>query len=58
MLDAERNRRNTEAAVPPFTQRIQLLDPTAERIEAPIDGGRIVANLRRPDARVRRRWSC
>src|SRR4029077_8860410 len=26
----------------------ELLDPTAERVEAPLDGGRVVGNLRRP----------
>ncbi|MGH2870599.1 MAG: alpha/beta hydrolase family protein, partial [Solirubrobacteraceae bacterium] len=48
VLDAERNRRNTEAAVSAMYAAHQLLDPTAERIEAPLNGGHVVANLRRP----------
>ncbi|MGA9857901.1 MAG: alpha/beta fold hydrolase [Solirubrobacteraceae bacterium] len=48
VLDAERNRRNTEAAVAALYAAHELLDPTAERVEAMIDGGWIAANLRRP----------
>jgi pimeloyl-ACP methyl ester carboxylesterase len=48
VLDAERNRRNTDAAVGAMYAAHQLLDPTAERIEAPLDGSHVVANLRRP----------
>jgi dienelactone hydrolase len=48
VVDPERNRRNTEAAVRALYAAHRLLDPTAERIEAPTDGGAVVANLRRP----------
>jgi pimeloyl-ACP methyl ester carboxylesterase len=48
VLDPELNRRNTEAAVGAMYAAHQLLDPRAERIEAPLDGSRVVANLRRP----------
>ncbi|MGB9185973.1 MAG: alpha/beta fold hydrolase [Solirubrobacteraceae bacterium] len=48
VLDAERNRRNTRAAMRALYAAHQLLDPTAERIEAPLDGNQVVANLRRP----------
>lgn len=48
VLDPERNRRATEAAVRAMYDAHTVLDPTAERIEAPIDDGMVVANLRRP----------
>jgi dienelactone hydrolase len=49
VLDPALNRRNTEAAVRALYNAHELLDPTAERIESSLpDGGRIVANLRRP----------
>ena len=48
VLDPERNRRNTEAAVRAMYAAHQLLDPSAERIEAPLNGRHVVANLRRP----------
>jgi Esterase FrsA-like len=48
VVDPERNRRNTEAAVRALYAAHRLLDPTAERIEAPTDAGPVVANLRRP----------
>ena len=52
VLDTERNRRNTHAAVRAMYAAHELLDPRAERIEAPVPGGHVVANLRRPaDAR-------
>ncbi len=46
--EPERNRRATEAAVRALYDAHALLDPTAQRIEAELDGGMIVANLRRP----------
>ncbi len=49
VLDPERNRRNTLAAVQALTAAHALLDPTAERVQAPLGTGRVVANLRRPD---------
>jgi 2,6-dihydroxypseudooxynicotine hydrolase len=49
VVDPESNRLATEAAVRALYQAHALLDPTAERIEAPLaDGGGVVANLRRP----------
>jgi 2,6-dihydroxypseudooxynicotine hydrolase len=48
VLDPERHRRNTEAAVRCLYAAHELLDPTAERVEAAMDGGAVVANLRRP----------
>ena len=48
VLDPERNRRNTEAAVRALYAAHAILDPGAERIEAPLDGAVVVANLRRP----------
>ncbi len=48
VLDPERNRRNTEAAVRCLYAAHERLDPTAERVEAAMDGGTVAANLRRP----------
>jgi dipeptidyl aminopeptidase/acylaminoacyl peptidase len=48
VLDAERNRETTERAKAALYAAHELLDPTAERIEAPFDGGHVVGNLRRP----------
>ena len=48
VLDAGRSRAAAERAVEALAAAHRLLDPTAERIEAPMDGHRVVANLRRP----------
>jgi pimeloyl-ACP methyl ester carboxylesterase len=48
VLDAERNRETTERAKAALYAAHELLDPTAERIEAPLDGAHVAANLRRP----------
>ena len=49
VLDPALHRRNTEAAVRALYDAHELLDPSAERVEAPLsDGGAVVANLRRP----------
>jgi dienelactone hydrolase len=48
VLDPERNRRATEAAIRALYAAHELLDPTAERIEAQLDDGFVVANLRHP----------
>ena len=53
VLDPERNRGNTEAAVRSMYAAHELLDTGAERIEAQIDGGTVVANLRRPTGTAR-----
>ena len=50
VIDLERNRANTEAAIRCLYAAHELLDPSAERIEAPMAGGSVVANLRRPAA--------
>ena len=48
VIDPERNHRATEAAVRAMYDAHAILDPTAQRIEAELDGGTVVANLRRP----------
>jgi pimeloyl-ACP methyl ester carboxylesterase len=48
VLDIERNRGATEQAIAALAAGHALLDPTAERVEAPLDGAQIAANLRRP----------
>jgi 2,6-dihydroxypseudooxynicotine hydrolase len=48
VIDPERNRRVTEAAVRALYDGLAIVDPAAERIEAELDGATIVANLRRP----------
>jgi dipeptidyl aminopeptidase/acylaminoacyl peptidase len=48
VVDVERNRAATRQAIAALASAHELLDPTAERIEAPLDGARIAANLRRP----------
>ena len=53
VVDAERNRATTERAIAALYAAHALLDPTAERVEAPLDGGRVAGNLRRPRGRRR-----
>jgi 2,6-dihydroxypseudooxynicotine hydrolase len=48
VLDPELNSRNTRSAIAALAAAHARLDPTAERIEAPIGEGTVVANLRRP----------
>ena len=48
VVDAERNRAATEQAVEALTNAHAFLDPTFERVEAPLDGASVVGNLRRP----------
>jgi 2,6-dihydroxypseudooxynicotine hydrolase len=48
VLDPEQNRRATEAAVGAMYDGLAIVDPGAERIEARLDGGTVVGNLRRP----------
>jgi len=48
VLDAERSRAAADRAVAALCRAHELLDPTAERVDAPLDGSRIVANIRRP----------
>jgi pimeloyl-ACP methyl ester carboxylesterase len=48
VLDGARNRDATERAREALYEAHHLLDPNAERVQASLDGGTIVANLRRP----------
>lgn len=48
VVDVERNRAATERAVAALTAAHEHLDPTFERVEAPLDGAAVVGNLRRP----------
>jgi len=48
VLDADAHRAATERAIAAMAKAHSFLDPTAERIEAPLDGGILAANLRRP----------
>jgi 2,6-dihydroxypseudooxynicotine hydrolase len=47
-VDAARHRQATEQSIAAMYAAHRLLDPTAERIEVPFDGAKLVANLRRP----------
>jgi pimeloyl-ACP methyl ester carboxylesterase len=49
VLDPERNRRATEAAVQAMYDGLAIVEPSAQRVEAEMDGGTVVANLRRPE---------
>ena len=49
MVDPERSRAAADMAVAAMAKTHEYLDPNAERIEVPLDGGRVVGNLRRPD---------
>jgi pimeloyl-ACP methyl ester carboxylesterase len=48
VLDAEKSAAAGDRAVDALTRALEHLDPAAERVEAPLDGGTVVANLRRP----------
>jgi 2,6-dihydroxypseudooxynicotine hydrolase len=48
VLDEGRSRAAADRAVAALREAHRLLDPTAERVQAPLDGAAIVANLRRP----------
>jgi dienelactone hydrolase len=48
MVDPERSRAAGDKAVAAMAKTHEYLDPDAERIEVPLDGGRVVGNLRRP----------
>ena len=53
VLDEARSRAAADQAVAALREAHRLLDPTTERIAAPLDGAAVVANLRRPPAAVR-----
>ena len=48
VLDEEKSRAAADRAVDSLRRAHGHLDPAAERLEARLDGGRVVANLRRP----------
>jgi dienelactone hydrolase len=48
VVDPERSRAAADRAVAAMARTHEYLDPDAERIEVPLDGGRVVGNLRRP----------
>ena len=48
VLDAERARAALGKSIEALYRAHSLLDPSAERVEAPLDGSHVVANLRRP----------
>jgi dienelactone hydrolase len=48
VVDAGRSRAAADKAVAAMAKTHGFLDPGAERIEVPLDGGRVVGNLRRP----------
>jgi 2,6-dihydroxypseudooxynicotine hydrolase len=48
VLDVDRHRQATLAAVSFMRDAHELLDPTAQRIAVPLDGAEAVGNLRRP----------
>ncbi len=48
MVDMAKYRAAADRAVNALRQAHRLLDPSAERLEVPFEGGRIVGNLRRP----------
>jgi dienelactone hydrolase len=49
VVDPARSRAAADKAVAAMGRTHEFLDPDAERIEVPLDGGRVVANLRRPE---------
>ena len=53
VVDPARSRAAADRAVAALRAAHRLLDPGAERIEAPLDGGAVIANLRRPPGAVR-----
>lgn len=48
MLDPDAHRSAADRAVSAIGEAHRLLDPTAERVEVPFEGGTMVGNLRRP----------
>jgi dienelactone hydrolase len=48
VVDPDKSRMAADMAVAAMARTHKLLDPTAERLEVPLDGGRVVGNLRRP----------
>jgi pimeloyl-ACP methyl ester carboxylesterase len=48
VVDPARSRATADKAVAAMARTHEYLDPAAERLEVPLDGGRVVGNLRRP----------
>jgi len=48
LVDLQRHRQAADAAVAALRAAHRMIDPTAERLEIPFEGGTMVANLRRP----------
>src|SRR5437764_521147 len=53
VLDADAHRAATERSIDALYRAHGYLDPSAERIEAPLDGAILAANLRRPRSEPR-----
>jgi dienelactone hydrolase len=53
MVDPALSRAAADKAVAAMAQTHEYLDPDAERLEIPLDGGRVVGNLRRPDGEAK-----
>jgi alpha-beta hydrolase superfamily lysophospholipase len=53
MVDPGLSRAAADKAVAAMAKTHEYLDPDAERLEVPLDGGRVVGNLRRPDGQAR-----
>jgi pimeloyl-ACP methyl ester carboxylesterase len=53
VVDPARNRTVADKAVAAMARTYEYLDPSAERLEVPFDGGRVLGNLRRPGAEER-----
>ena len=53
VLDAGAHRAATERAIAAMAKAHSILDPTAQRIEAPLGDGTLAANLRRPSGAER-----
>jgi pimeloyl-ACP methyl ester carboxylesterase len=48
VVDPERSRAAADKAVAAMRKTHEYLDPEAERIQVPLDGGRVIGNLRHP----------
>jgi dienelactone hydrolase len=53
MVDPGLSRAAADKAVAAMARTYEFLDPQAERLEVPLDGGQVVGNLRRPDGDAR-----
>jgi dienelactone hydrolase len=53
MVDPALSRSAADKAVAAMGKTYEYLDPDAERLEVPLDGGRVVGNLRRPGGDAR-----